>query len=53
MSIKLVEFDKYCTKCKHKRVPQTEEPCNTCLTNGVNEDSHKPVMWEAKDDGKR
>ena len=53
MATKLVEFDKYCTKCKHKRVPQTEEPCNTCLTNGVNEDSHKPVMWEAKDDGKR
>ena len=48
MSIKLVEFDKYCTCCKHKRVSQCEEPCNTCLTNPVNEDSHKPVMFEEK-----
>lgn len=45
---KLVEFDKYCVSCKHKRVPQTEEPCNECLTNPVNEDSHRPVMWEEK-----
>ena len=46
MPSKLVEFNKFCINCKHKRVSQNEEPCNTCLTNPVNEDSHKPVLWE-------
>ena len=31
---------------EHKRVSQHEEPCNTCLANPVNEDSHKPILWE-------
>lgn len=43
---KLVEFDIYCVKCKYKTVPQHEDPCNTCLANPVNEDSHKPVLYE-------
>lgn len=43
---KLVEFDIYYVKCKYKRVSQSEEPCNTCLANPVNEDSHKPILWE-------
>ena len=49
MTKKLVEFDKYCVKCKHRKVKQVDEPCNTCLTSPVNEDSHKPVKFEAKD----
>ena len=53
MATKLVEFDKYCVSCKHKRVPQTEEPCNECLTNPVNEDSHKPVLFEEKESNGR
>ena len=50
---KLVDFDIYCVKCKYKKVSQHEEPCNTCLANPVNEDSHKPVMFEEKESNGR
>ncbi len=43
---KEVYFDTYCSKCKHLKKPETEEPCNECLNNPVNEWSHKPVRFE-------
>lgn len=43
---KEVFFIQYCHKCKHKDVPETEDPCNECLTEPVNEYSHKPVRFE-------
>lgn len=43
---KFVEFDKYCHRCKHKDVKETDDPCNECLTEPVNEYSHKPVRFE-------
>ena len=44
---KEVFFYKYCPTCEHKNVPPDEDPCNECLTNGKNINSHKPVNWEA------
>lgn len=46
MSCKIVEFDKYCDRCKYKDNPAVEDPCNECLDNPVNEDSYKPVKFE-------
>ena len=43
---KFVEFNEYCPRCKHKKVPETEDPCNECLTEPTNEYSHKPVRFE-------
>ena len=43
---KEVRFDKYCSKCKHARKAENEEPCWECLTNSVNEYSHRPVNYE-------
>ena len=49
MAEKIVEFDKYCDICKYKDVKGYEDPCNECLDNPVNEDSHRPVNYnEAK-----
>lgn len=45
-----VYFHEYCKTCKYKEVKDVKEPCNECLSNPVNIDSHKPVKWEAKDD---
>ena len=47
---KEVYFCAYCHKCKHKDIKETEEPCNECLTNAVNEYSHKPVKFEGEDE---
>lgn len=46
--LKLVDFTKWCPKCKYEKVDETEEPCNECLAYPANEDSTKPVNWEGK-----
>lgn len=43
---KIVWFGEYCKKCAHKSVKETEDPCNTCLTNLINVDSHKPTNFK-------
>lgn len=43
---KMVEFDKWCDKCKYCQVKETDDPCNECLENGKNEFSHKPVNFD-------
>ena len=44
--MKLVEFDKWCGSCINCNKKEVEEPCNDCLGNPVNDDSHKPIHWE-------
>lgn len=46
---KEVYFDLYCSKCKHKDTNETEEPCNECLAQGFNLDSHKPVYFKEEE----
>lgn len=43
---KEVRFDEYCKKCKHRNLPESEDPCDLCLENPSNEWSHKPVYFE-------
>lgn len=43
---KIVEFDKYCIKCKHNDIEEYEDPCNECLSNPTNANSRRPVMFE-------
>lgn len=47
-TLKIVNFDQYCSTCKNKGVDEGEDPCNSCLYEPVNEDSHKPVNWKEK-----
>ncbi len=46
---KEVYFDPYCEKCKHEKKAETDEPCSECLSNPVNEFSHKPVKFEERE----
>lgn len=46
---KEVYFDIWCRKCKHKKVDETEPPCDECLEQGFNIDSHKPLRFEEKE----
>lgn len=43
---KMVEFDKWCDKCRFVQFKETDDPCNECLGNPKNEYSHKPVNFE-------
>lgn len=45
---KEVYFHEYCSKCFFEKKPQDEDPCNECLYNPGNENSHKPVMFKEK-----
>ena len=43
---KFVLFDIYCPKCKYSKLNDQLYPCNECLENGINFDSHKPWLFE-------
>jgi hypothetical protein len=45
---KEVYFGAYCKKCEHKKVADHESPCNECLNEPLNWNSHKPVKFEEK-----
>lgn len=46
MAEKEVYYDLWCPKCKHFKTHEFEDPCDECLENPCNEDSHKPVNFE-------
>ena len=43
-----VYFDKYCKTCKYSKQNENKDPCDECLAVPMNENSHKPIYWEAK-----
>lgn len=53
---KEVYYCAYCPKCEHFCVPETENPCNQCMTEFTNLHSHKPINFKPKEgetNGKR
>lgn len=51
-SQKIVRFDVYCRTCKFKDLREDEDPCDYCLANPVNTNSHKPVKYKEKEESK-
>ncbi len=47
---KEVYFNEYCSKCKYKDTSEADDPCDECLNNPSNVDSHKPVNFKKNDD---
>lgn len=45
---KEVYFCAYCHKCTHESKKESDSPCDECLANPVNENSHKPIKFEEK-----
>ncbi|MBP5598426.1 MAG: hypothetical protein J6Y02_23870 [Pseudobutyrivibrio sp.] len=43
---KIVKFDEWCHKCKHWKEYEGDDPCNECLNDSVNVDSHKPTKFD-------
>lgn len=44
----LVEFDKWCKRCKYEKTNSNDEPCDTCLEFTARPDSRRPERWEEK-----
>lgn len=45
---KEVYFSQYCSRCAHLERDGGDDPCDECLNNPSNTDSHKPVNFEEK-----
>lgn len=43
---KEVRFDIYCKHCAHSALLGREDPCDECLGNPSNEDSHVPINFK-------
>lgn len=43
--MKEVYFDQYCKNCVNVKLKDIEDPCNECLTEPVNLNSHKPLNY--------
>ena len=43
---KEVYFDEWCPQCKYHDTPEVEDPCNQCLAEGSNNNSHKPLYFK-------
>lgn len=46
---KEVYFNQYCKTCEYKNLKESEEPCDECLSNPINEYSHKPINYKEKE----
>ena len=47
---KEVRYDVYCPKCQHYEKSEAEYPCYECLDQGWNENTHRPIYYEEKED---
>lgn len=45
---KEVDFAKHCKTCEYSELEEKFDPCNDCLTEGMNLNSEKPVYWKEK-----
>ena len=43
---KEVMYKDYCPKCIYAELEEVEDPCNECLNQGYNENSHKPIKFK-------
>ena len=43
---KEVFYSEYCLRCEHYPKSDQEEPCDSCLEQPFNYDSHKPINFK-------
>lgn len=47
-SLKEVDFETYCKKCKHSETESWDEPCSECLCIAMNEGTFVPDKYKEK-----
>ncbi len=50
---KEVYFDQYCKTCEYWLLNDADEPCNECLDNPTNTESHKPINYKPEEEKKK
>ena len=46
---KEVHFHEYCKTCVNKDTPDTKAPCDECMSEPLNWNTHRPVKYEKKE----
>lgn len=46
--IHIVDFCKYCQKCKYEKVKDYVEPCNSCICTGARVNTRVPLNFEER-----
>lgn len=50
---KEVLFGKFCPVCEFAERSENHEPCDDCLDQPTNQDSHKPICFKEKSTDKK
>lgn len=50
---KEVYFEIWCPKCEYEETEETDDPCNGCLDQPWNINSHKPIYFKEKENGEK
>lgn len=48
----IIDFDKYCPRCKYKSRAAIDYPCDSCMEHPVPWNSEKPVFFEDAEEAK-
>ena len=46
---KEVYFHEHCKSCKYEKTKETECPCDECMSEPTNLNTHKPVNYKEKE----
>lgn len=46
---KVIQYDKWCSKCKYEKTEETVEPCNECLTECARYQDSRPLNFKEKE----
>jgi hypothetical protein len=49
-NIKEAYYHEYCNKCKYCETSDAEDPCNDCLNQPFNYDTHRPINYKPKEE---
>lgn len=52
-NLKEVWYHIYCDTCKNRDCNEHVPPCNNCLENPSNEDTHKPIHYITRNEYKK
>ena len=42
----IIDFDKWCSTCKHKEKASIDYPCDECLSHPTSWNSERPVFFD-------
>ena len=48
-NVKIIKFEKFCSRCEHKDTEEKEKPCRDCLAEPARVDNSSPLYFKEKE----